>query len=550
MNESAPTAEEAESLAARFLETAGVAVTSVSSSVFPEETVILIRVDENSYDRALELASSVDSLLQDRGFDGFSTIRRAKSVRASTRPLRAGVHDERAARLVEVLSTRSRTSEAQPSLFYVPDVAANSSLITAARHHLVFGRRGAGKTALLLEGKRVAEANGSLVVWSNIQTYRDQSAEQAFMWVAGQLLDTLRGVVREDVRAKVIASAIDELRQEVHLAVQSGSGDVRTAIPRVRSVLDRFGTTTARRVYLILDDFHYLERREQPQLLDLLHRALRDCDAWLKIAAIKHLARWYDPGRHLGLQTGHDADLIELDLNLHDPARAKAFLESVLRRYAADVGIGALSKILSSGALDRLVLASGAVPRDYLTLAARAIQRCRTRPNSKIVGVQDVNGVAGDAARVKLDELEEDLASSTLARNSVLEGLRVVREFCIHERAFTYFRIAFADKEARPEAYSLISELLDVRLLHLLEPSLSDTHRAGERSEVYMLDLSQYSGQRLKHNVRVLDFRHGHFETRVTRVEAQRGVGDTPRRLITIFRAAPQFPLEALASAA
>jgi hypothetical protein len=543
------TAEEAESMATRFLEKAGVVVTSVSSSVFPEETVILVRVDDDSYDRALELGASLDFLLQERGFDGFSTIRRDKAIRGKITPLLAGVHDERAARLVEVLSTRSRTSETQPSLFYVPDVAANSSLITAARHHLVFGRRGAGKTALLLEGKRVAEANGSLVAWSNIQTYRDQSADQVFMWVVEQLLDTLRGAVREDPRVKVLASAIDELQREVHRAVQSGSGDVRTTIPRLRSVLDRFGTTTARRLYVILDDFHYLPRAEQPLLLDLLHRALRDCDAWLKIAAIKHLTRWYDPAQHLGLQTGHDADLIELDLNLQDPARAKLFLESVLRRYATDVGIGALSKVLSSGALDRLVLASGAVPRDYLTLAARAVQRCRARPKSKIVGVQDVNGVAGDAARVKLDELEEDLASSALARNAVLEGLRVVREFCINERAFTYFRIDFREKEKRPEEYSLISELLDVRLLHLLEPSLSERHRAGERSEVFMLDLSQYSGQRLKHNVQVLDFRHGHFETRVTRVEGKRAIGDTPRRLITIFRAAPELPLKDLESA-
>jgi hypothetical protein len=252
---------------------------------------------------------------------------------------------------------------------------------------------------------------------------------------------------------------------------------------------------------------------------------------------------------HIGLETGHDADHIELDLTLQDPARAKRFLEEVLRRYAQQTGIFALSKVLSSDSLDRLVLASGAVPRDYLTLVSRAVQRCRARPNSKVVGVQDVNAAAGDAAKVKIDELEDDLATSTNVRNSTLEGLRVVRSFCLDDKSFTYFRIDFRDKERHPDEYGVLSSLLDVRLLHLLEPSLSDPHHAGERSEVYMLDLSQFSGQRLKHYLRVLDLWQGHFVSRETRRTRRRSIGDTPRKLNTILRAAPLLELQGMSEA-
>ena len=189
------------------------------------------------------------------------------------------------------------------------------------------------------------------------------------------------------------------------------------------------------------------------------------------------------------------------------------------------------------------------MPRDYLTLSARAIQRCRARPNSRIVGVQDVNAAAGDAAKVKIDELEEDLASSSDVRNSTLEALRVVRRFCVDDRVYTYFRVDFRDKEENLDEYGLLTGLLDVRLLHLLEPSLSDPHHAGERAEVYMLDLSQFSGQRLKHYLRVLDFSHGHFVSRETRRQGRRAVGDTARKLNSIFRAAPLLDLEELSEA-
>src|SRR4051794_40010224 len=173
------------------LEAQGISVVSVASSSFPEETVIRVVVRQSSFDRAIELAPSLDRELQDGGFNGFVTIRPGEGP-ANEGNAATGVHDFRIPAFIELLTTRSRTSETHPSLFYVPDAAANASLITAARHHLVFGRRGAGKTALLLEGKRIAETNDAIVVWSNVQTYRDLRAEDVFLWIAEEVVGVLQ----------------------------------------------------------------------------------------------------------------------------------------------------------------------------------------------------------------------------------------------------------------------------------------------------------------------------------------------------------------------
>lgn len=538
---------EALSIVRARLDKAGIAPLDVAATAFPEEIVILAKVPQATYQEAIELAGELDRELQRSGFQGFVTIRGVDTMHTKAEPLRAGVHDERVPRLMELLTTRSRTSEVQPSLSYVPDAAANASLITAARHHLVFGRRGAGKTALLLEGKRLAEERGALTTWLNIQTYRDATAQTVFLWVADQLLTELDARVRPDARASALLSVIGDLQRRVGSALQ-GKIQTKAIIPATQQLLSRFGTTTGSPIYVFLDDFHYLAREQQPELLDYLHRATRDTDVWLKVATIRHLTRWYDSALHVGLETGHDADHIQLDLTLQDPERAKAFLEEVLRRYAQQVGIAALSRVFSADALDRMVLASGAVPRDYLTLAARAAQRCRTRPNSKTIGVQDVNAAAGDAAKTKIDELEDDLSGNAKGRNRTLSGLNIVRAFCVDEKSYTYFRIDFRDREERPDEYGVLNELLDVRLLHLLEPSLSDPHHAGERSEVYMLDLSQFSGQRLKHYLRVLDFSGGHFVARETRRTSRRVAATTARKLNSILRAAPQLDLKRLES--
>lgn len=57
-----------------------------------------------------------------------------------------------------------------------------------------------------------------------------------------------------------------------------------------------------------------------------------------------------------------------------------------------------------------------------------------------------MNGAAGDAALVKIDELEEDLAPSSKQRNGTLEALAMVRTFCLDEESYTYFRVNFRDE--------------------------------------------------------------------------------------------------------
>jgi hypothetical protein len=281
-------------------------------------------------------------------------------------------------------------------------------------------------------------------------------------------------------------------------------------------------------------------------LLDLVHGMVRACDAWLKIAAIRHLSRWYQPSPPLGLQSGHDAAHIDLDLTLESPSDAKNFLDEMLDSYAAHAGFKSARSVFSEDALNRLVLAAGAVPRDHLVLAAGAIRQAKRRAKARQAGVQDVNRSAGDQSKVKIAELEDDAAGVGAAK--ILDALNVVRAFCLDEKKYTYFKVDFHDKETRGNEYNLVQSLLDVRILHLISPSLSDKHQAGHRAEVFMLDLSQFSGQRLKKYLSVLDFVGGHIVLKRTSTTDPSKIGNTPRKLQEILRRGPEFELASLTS--
>ncbi len=539
-----------------FLTRATIRVLDIEVRSYPEETNYIVFVAEADLPSAAQVGNELDDALSSSTPRSFVVVRKAPAALATStapRGVTKGVQDLRATDLIRLIIARSRVSLAQPSLSYVRDAQANLSAVTTGRHHLVFGRRGAGKTALLVEAQQQLKQEGAITAWTNIQSLRNEPPSRVVLYILDDLLTATlssQSIVRPE---SIISVDLNYLFNAVREQLQAGTRDdrqVSALVPRVQRALGRFLDVEGTSLYVFLDDFYYIPRDEQPRVLDLLHGCVRDSNAWLKVASIRHLTRWFQSSPPLGLQTIHDADIIDLDVTLQDPRRAQEFLESVLSKYAAQTGIAGLPRIFSTTALDRLVLASGAVPRDYLVLASSAIVKAQGRQNASLVGAQDVNQAAGDAAGAKLQELEDDMASNVGTAERTLAALKIVREFCLEEKSYTYFLVGYRDKEEQAATYNLLTDLMDVRLVHLLDSGVSDPHAAGQRSEAFMLDLSQYSGLRLKQRIHVLDFSKGHVLSKQTRTATPAKVGDTPRQVISILRAAPVLKLSRLGTAA
>ena len=260
---------------------------------------------------------------------------------------------------------------------------------------------------------------------------------------------------------------------------------------------------------------------------------------WLKVASIRNLTKWFLTSPPTGLQTGQDADLIDLDVTLQDPTRAKQFLESVLQKYAEE----SRNQIAHYGLLEEGTGSVGFGFRGRAQGLPRAVGGGVNHQDvveaGRLVGAQDVNQAAGDAAQVKIQELEEDVASNAGIAEQTTSALPRVRSFCLDQKGYSYFRVDFRDKERNPDAYAVLSRLVEFRLVHIVANSVSDSHVAGERSEVFMLDLSQFSGARLKHKIRVIDLVNGVMVSRKTREGGAERTAATARELLaTLSRCA------------
>jgi len=271
-----------------------------------------------------------------------------------------------------------------------------------------------------------------------------------------------------------------------------------------QNLFRQLGTLSGGDAFLFLDDLYHIRRADQPQMIDYFHRIAKDHNLWLKIGTIRHRTRWYTHGDPpIGMKLGDDADEIDLDLTLEKYSLAKEFLRKILTNFASSSGVMPLTQFLTDGALDRLVLASGGVARDFLSILRRSVNVARERAGGHRgdkIGVEDVNVAAGEYDSTKREEFKRDTLDDASSLEEEFQGLR---HFCLDRNNTNCFLL---DKDLHGEEVDLIHELVDLKLIHLVRSRVTVSARKGKIYEGYMLDLSQYSGARKMRKLQIVEF--------------------------------------------
>jgi len=268
--------------------------------------------------------------------------------------------------------------------------------------------------------------------------------------------------------------------------------------------------------YLVLDDLYHIRRSDQPRVIDYFHRLGKSANLWIKIGTIRHRSSWYVNGDPpLGMKIGDDGDEIDLDLTLEKYPQAKDFLSRILRTFF-DAASLRVDDILTDGALDRLVLASGGVARDFLGIFRRSIGIARNRASGARgpkIGVEDVNAAAGEYDQYKREELTRDTSSED--EQSIEVEFAQIRQFCLDSANANCFLI---DKDAERGLSVRVEELTDLRLVHKVRSRVTISSRPGKLFEAYMLDVSQYTASRKKRELEVIEFWRADSTERLRRV--------------------------------
>jgi hypothetical protein len=251
---------------------------------------------------------------------------------------------------------------------------------------------------------------------------------------------------------------------------------------------------------VVLDDFYHIRLADQPEVLAYLHQVVKGLNISLKICGVRHRLKPYAEGDPpVGMQPEHDAGTISLDITLERFEVAKEFLERVLAGICVPLSIE-IDVLLTDGGRERLVLASGGVARDYLSLVRRGLRNATERPSHQFrvknrITAEDVAQAAADLYEQKQEELKQDAGDEAEALRSRLS--EIVR-FSVESHRTNVLLVETTKLQEEPWGKD-VQALVDLRFLHRVD-TLS-TKRGGEtypgrKFAAFTLDLSTWTSTR------------------------------------------------------
>lgn len=372
---------------------------------------------------------------------------------------------------------------------YTASVTGYEQQITAKANYVVYGRRGAGKSSLLAYAMHTAKRDGAPYSWVAIQPYAKRSDHAVVPAVISAVLHELN-------QAAASGSDLDMLTKEFDALSESNSKAVLAKcdklIPRTRRVVGKLATVGAP-LTIFLDDIHVIDESVQPLVLGFVYKITRGNNAFIKISGIRQLTKLWDASAQIGLQAIHDAQLLNLDLNLTMPDKSKKHIVSILDAHARYSGLPDIGYLAGDDVLSRLVLVAAGVPRDSLNLFSIAASKAVAK-NQRLVSITSINAAASEMAEEKLKDVEMDSGGDLQEIQNILSE---VKKFCISDKRKNAFLVEIKNADPR---YQLIQKLAALRLVHLLHEGITP-HKAGKRFIALMLDYGFYVGIRAARSV-------------------------------------------------
>lgn len=367
----------------------------------------------------------------------------------------------------------------------IPFLGGEERRILAESNHIVYGRRGAGKSSLIMYACRQAGENRFPFVWVAAQQYAGRNDILVVPQILHEIIDAVKKLY------PTYRSTLEELR-EIVISMESEGARltkdfVKQKLPSFTRVLAPIALTKSR-FYVFLDDLHLIHPETQPFVLSCLYSFSRGNAIYLKITSIENMTNLQNEALGEGLQTPGDAQVIRLDYNLVDPGAARRHIEAIINGYVKYAGIPSIASLASRQTIDRLVWVSAGVPRDAIYIFNNSISSAISADRRK-VAVTDINMTAADSLTEKERYVKQDAGAYADDVTTVLDD---VKNYCLGEIRSNAF-LARIDNNSY--VYRILRKISDLRFIHVLHPGITPG-KAGEKFEAFMLDYAFYTGFR------------------------------------------------------
>lgn len=433
------------------------------------------------------------------------------------------------------------------------DISGNLGRIGAPQHQMIFGRRGSGKSCLFVHYQKTHATDSVPPIYILADEFKRLTYPDVLIRLLIEILNgvptkgawwkkILRIQTPAEAKAKELRALL-ELAEEADVTAaqkssrkdgaKAGSGAGRLKVEANRESAQEQSRSTSFRekkieslerymrdykdaiqaslktwgqpnVPVLIDDFYLFPRDKQADILDYLHRFVRDTNLYLKIGTIRHRTTLLkNENQAIGVELGQDIEEISLDRTLEDLDTTQTFLYQMLRTLAERVGIKDIENCFNRDALQALTLVSGGVPRDFLNIFVNAINAARGENSVRWLTPTLIYKGAGRLSyNQKLKNLKDDAGVDITGLERVFVDLL---RFCLKETRKTAFLISQEEAQTHRTEHDLVQQLMDFKLIHVVEPDTSAASGRPGRYEAYTLDFSLFTEPR-RRGIEIVEF--------------------------------------------
>lgn len=419
------------------------------------------------------------------------------------------------------------------------DIHDNIKRVNQDSDLVIFGRRGSGKTTLLLESERTAKK--VLKIYIQCETYKEHTYPNLLLSILKQIIqqslkqfnffdkylckiNLWKKLIKEKKELEKLIKNPDELiideniKQKLNASAKIGiynsGAELGTSSETTKGytykeekiqflvnhldelrelfseLIKEFNVTN---LYLYFDDYYHLDLNSQPSIIDYFFRISKDLSISLKIATIRHRSNLYSRdkyGQIKGIQSNADHTSIDLDFSLENFDSTKLFLKQILKNilekhnYRFDDFFDLFVK--TENGFDRVVWASGGVPRDFLILIMYIIDNISLDEND----IKIDKRIIDTAAELLFKEKLQDLGSEYAQFDKTKQFYEEVFNFCVKYNKKTGFLLKNPCEDSSLE--EKVKNLMDYRLIHPIIKNMTLNKYRGTFT-AYILDIGAYT---------------------------------------------------------
>ena len=301
-----------------------------------------------------------------------------------------------------------------------------------------------------------------------------------------------------DISLNLSDSMSENRKQEISKTFRSYRNklkDLDLWLPDLKREIRTFFELSKNTKYLLIqvDDLYHLKREDQAFVVDYIHRLCKDVPLFFKIATLRHASTLYADrqGQPIGAQERHDYQPINIDYTFVDYKRTEKQNWEIFKQFGERAGMNTddLSSLFKGEGFTRLIIAGGGVPRDVLSLFLEVLDSVQSAGPYAQIGKDEVRILSRSNFERRINELKQD--SQGDEQDILIKGIYLLRQFCL-EKQSNIFSVSEQFMQQNDSWKSLLYRLLDYRIIH--QTNIAATHKSVPGTfQAFAIDIGCYA---------------------------------------------------------